>query len=89
MALRPGPAALKIIQSKWRVHVTDVLIDRAVYYNHRQLAVNDWENYLSIIIDGADQRSFGVPHMPTNTKSESTAYKQKMKMIGTLKINIV
>ena len=83
MAKRPGPAALAIIQTQWRAHVVDVMVDRSVYYHHRQLAVNDWKNYLSIIMDGADQRSFGVPHMPTSTKSESSAYKQKMKMIGT------
>jgi hypothetical protein len=82
MAKRPAGMVLMFEMRAWRAHVSSVMAEREVYYQHRSLAIDKWEEYLSFIIDGADQSAYAVPHAATTTKSESTAYKQKMKMIG-------
>ena len=58
--------------------------ERACYYESRDKAIRDPENYLSIIIDGADQSSYVLPYFYEKTKSLESKHKLKYKLMGGL-----
>ena len=54
-----------------RAHICDVRRERNSYYRRKRLAVNNPEEYLSIIIDGADQSDYDLPYKCTTSKTQS------------------
>ncbi len=50
-----------------RAHHTYVREERASYYFRRHQAIHARDEFLSIIIDGADQAAYALPHLKTRT----------------------
>lgn len=68
---------------KCRVHFAEVRTERQAYFLRRELAVYNPDRYCYIIIDGADQRAYGLPHFFHATK-EDRRHKFKVRVIGSL-----
>lgn len=68
-------------------HVQFIGKERMEYQQKKDKARLDPSYYCSIIVDGADQSAFGLPHFTTVTKSR-TGHSLKVKLIGVLEHNI-
>ena len=64
-------------------HLLVIKNERQAYYNNQKRASEDRKSYLSLILDGADQSSFGLPHFFQRTK-ETSGMKVPMKLYGVL-----
>ena len=71
-----------ILEKKAR-HIKFVNQERLAYACKRDRARMDPTRYLSVIIDGADQSAFGLPHFVTTVKSVR-GHALKVKLIGVL-----
>ena len=72
----------KDILAKKKAHNATVKSERAHYTNRRNNAIRDPSLYCSIIIDGADQAAFGLPHFTTMPKDvRGNALKVRLKGI--------
>jgi len=58
--------------------------ERIAYAKKRQRAIHQPREYMSIIIDGADQSKFGHPHSCEKTHATDGAWKLKMHLLGVL-----
>jgi len=65
-------------------HNNFVRTERLEYYQNRDKARTFPDKYCSIIIDGADQSAFGLPHWPFSTKATQKGHKIKVHLIGVL-----
>jgi hypothetical protein len=67
------------------VHLEFMSRERQEYYNKRTKAIRcPGGDYLSIIIDGADQSAYGLPYFMQSTKTTAAVYKQKMVLVGAI-----
>lgn len=64
-------------------HLGTMEEERRGYAFRRDLAARYPRKYCSIILDGADQKSYGLPHFEYKTKSDK-GHKIKVKCIGAL-----
>ena len=64
-------------------HVRVVHEERQVYYTRQKLTKAHPDEYLTLILDGADQSSFGLPHFFQRTK-ETSGVKIPMKLYGAI-----
>ena len=64
-------------------HTNIIRREKSEYYRHRDLARKHPEEYISMIIDGADQSNYGLPHFHEKAKSFSGLV-QDCKIMGTL-----
>lgn len=71
-----------ILEQKAR-HDAFISRERMAYTVKRDRARLEPSSYLSIIIDGADQSAFGLPHFVTSVKS-ARGHSLKVKLIGLL-----
>ena len=62
-------------------HIELVRFERKGYMERQNRAQNDPKNYCSIVIDGADQAAFGLPHFVYDTK-DTVGHKLKVKLVG-------
>lgn len=58
-----GDNARAELNARVRKHHLEVKAEREAYYQRRQLARQSPSRYLSMIIDGADQSRFHLPHL--------------------------
>lgn len=71
------------LKAQKSTHLKRIWAERLSYKKNRDRAILDPNNYLSIIVDGADQSAFGLPHFTVKTKSER-GHAIKVKLIGVL-----
>ena len=64
-------------------HIALVKAERQAYYDNRTDACKDKEKFLSLIVDGADQSSFGLPHFYRKTK-DTSGIKIPTKLYGVI-----
>ena len=67
-----------------RAHHTYVREERASYYFRRHQAIHARDEFLSIIIDGADQAAYALPHFIEKDKNSSSALKLPVYLMGAL-----
>ena len=66
-----------------RGHNDHILNERIHYQMKRDIAMAHPDRYCSIILDGADQSAFGLPHFVTETKSVR-GHSMKVRLVGIL-----
>lgn len=76
-------ASTSAIKASKMAHVEMVRRERLEYKKKRDRAILNPEQYCSVIVDGADQSAFGLPHFITKTKSER-GHSLKVRLIGLL-----
>lgn len=74
---------LSVLRDQLSTHLNMAKIERQGYTSRRELAIRHPDKYCSIILDGADQKSYGLPHFIFATKSDR-GHKIKVKCIGVL-----
>ena len=74
---------IKAIQEGKSNHLQFIRRERLGYYLRRDRTVSAPRRYCSFIIDGADQKSYGIPHFTFSTKSDK-GHKMKIKCVGVL-----
>lgn len=74
---------LSMLRDQLSSHLHMAKLERQGYQTRRELAIRYPDKYCSIIIDGADQKSYGLPHFIFVTKSDR-GHKIKVKCIGVL-----
>eukprot|EP00057_Strongylocentrotus_purpuratus_P029472 XP_011683946.1 PREDICTED: uncharacterized protein LOC105447505 isoform X2 [Strongylocentrotus purpuratus] len=65
-------------------HLTLQKTERMKYYKHAQKARQHPDKYISIIIDGMDQKSTSIPKFYRTSKSVSSAWKLPTHITGTI-----
>ena len=65
------------------LHLGEVAKERAQYRSNMQKAQENPDQFASVIVDGADQSEFGLPHFNSSAKS-STGHAMKMSVVGVL-----
>lgn len=74
---------LESLREQHKAHIQMMTEERRGYSSRQESAIQNPAKYCSIIVDGADQKSFGLPHFVFNTKSDK-GHKIKVKCIGVL-----
>jgi hypothetical protein len=72
------------LRAEFADHLQLVKREREYYHSKRREAVEHPDRVLSLILDGADQGSYGLPYFPEITKTTSSAFKQRYHLIGVL-----
>ena len=67
-----------------RKHLDLVMEERRMYQNRCQRAIRYPKKYTSIVVDGADQKAYGLPHFLDKSKADR-GHKFKVKCVGCLK----
>ena len=76
--------AAKPYRDTLKTHLEMVQRERAAYRECQAKASQFPETFCSIIIDGANQEAFSLPHFPFKMKAESTGFSIKMGLVGLL-----
>ena len=71
-------------KNNYREHLQYVKKERECYYEKRLKAKTNPNEYMSIIIDGSDMASYGLPYFYRQTKETVVGYKMLMKLIGVI-----
>ena len=74
---------LEVLKSERVAHLKVMREERRQYAKRRDLSISRPSQYYSIILDGADQKGYGLPHFICSTKSDR-GHKLKVKCIGVL-----
>lgn len=80
ISLRQDTTRLKELNLE---HVEIVARERRFYKKKRDEAILDRSRYMSIVIDGADQSAYGLPHFCVHTKAEP-GMAIKVRLVGFL-----
>ena len=75
---------LRDISRKERKHKVFVKQERGSYWTRRARARQYPESYLSLIIDGADQSTFGAPHFLEKDHDTQAAHNLNVKLMGVI-----
>ena len=59
---------ISIFKEMRETHLDEIRRERLEYKRKREISILHPDKYLSIIVDGADQTSFGLPHFVSKTK---------------------
>ena len=78
------PEKLIVIRKKEYAHKCLVREERGSYWRRRDKARRNPERYMSIIIDGADQSAFGVPHFREKDHTTQGAFTMGVKIMGAI-----
>ena len=65
-------------------HLRFVKRERLAYAVRRRMGIEQPREYLSMIIDGADQSDHDLPHHPTKSHATDAAWKLKLHLMGVL-----
>ena len=65
-----------------RNHYDFIKKERGAYRQNQAKAAQFPSDFCSIIIDGANQEAFSLPHFAMKTKAEVTGYSMKMGLVG-------
>ena len=79
-----GEEVRKDIKAKERTHAVFVRREREAYYDRRRLAYTQPDKYLSMIVDGADQSAYGLPHFWIIDKSVTELYRLRNHLMGVI-----
>ncbi len=71
------------ILSRKRAHLDFIENERLEYRRKRNNSIRNPSKYCSLIIDGADQSAYGLPHFTTTTK-DVVGLAMKVRLIGVL-----
>jgi len=71
------------LRARRREHVNMVKKERREYQKKTERATLYPDKYCSLIVDGADQTAFGLPHFTFNTKA-TAGHSLKVKLVGVL-----
>lgn len=74
---------LNVLLQQYAKHLRFIEGERDAYEVRQSLAEENPGKYCSIILDGADQKNYGLPHFPNHTKSD-VGHKLKVKVVGCL-----
>ena len=77
-------AALTALAADFRSHIQDVKDERGAYYERRDLGASRPDEYLSIIIDGADQQRFALPWFRELSHDTMNLYRLRLGLHGLL-----
>lgn len=77
-------AEKKRLRDAYAKHLWEIKRERLVYYRNRLRAQLDRDNYLSLIIDGADQSDHGVPHFAQRSHLTEACHKLRVKLMGVI-----
>lgn len=80
--LQDEDTLVKLIEQH-AAHLKFIERERNGYEARQNLAEQNPDRYCSIIVDGADQKKYGLPHFAISTKSEA-GHKLKVKVVGVL-----
>ena len=72
------------ITRQLREHVKFVRRERMSYYYKKRLATQRPEEYISVIIDGADQSDYNIPYRWVKTKTQESAWRVPVKLMGAI-----
>jgi hypothetical protein len=72
------------LAQKYKKHIYFVMKERRVYYRHMAQATRHPREYLSLIIDGADQSDHGLPHFHARSHKTEAAWKMKLHLMGVI-----
>ena len=72
-----------IIRAQMDLHYSFIKEERRGYAERANLARDSPGTYVSLIVDGADQKGYGLPHFVFNTKDDR-GHKLRVKCIGVL-----
>ena len=75
---------LEQIRAEEKAHYDFIKAERGGYYLRRSQAVKKPEEYLSLIIDGADWYSYAVPYFATKTHDSSKIYRAPIYLMGVI-----
>lgn len=73
-----------IVAAELRAHLRFVKRERMSYAMKRRQAIDNPRDFMSIIIDGADQSDHDLPHIYQKCKASSEATKLRMHVIGAI-----
>jgi len=65
-----------------KIHVELIHLGRASYHHRIAHAKNNPEEAMSVVIDGADQAAYGIPHFPEKCKDTDKGHKLRHKVYG-------
>ena len=71
------------LKDRKTAHLHMVWEERLQYKKKKERAMLQPSDYLSMIVDGADQSAFGLPHFSVETKAER-GHSIKVKLVGVL-----
>jgi hypothetical protein len=77
-------ACLKKIREQESAHIKFVKAERQSYYKRRLRAIEDPSQYLSMVIDGADQQAYALPYHHVQTHSSQKAIRVPIHMYGVM-----
>ena len=63
-------------------HDKTVVAERTLYERRRLDAIQDSETYMSMIVDGADQSAYDLPHFFSKSTSVMNAYTIPLQLLG-------
>jgi hypothetical protein len=75
---------LSIKRKKWRDHIAFVKQERRAYYRFRDLGRADDPEWLSITVDGSEQKAWGLPHFAQASKDDEKRVKLKVHLTAAL-----
>ena len=64
-------------------HIGMVMKERDAYFMRQMMAEEDPHRFLSIIVDGADQKNYGIPHFVEASKSDR-GHQLKVKIVAAM-----
>lgn len=73
-----------LLRREYRAHLKFVRRERESYYARRRLAFLYPDEYMSLIVDGADQALFRLPYISDKSKTTDGAYKCKTHLFGAI-----
>jgi hypothetical protein len=78
------PKTIADLNAEVRAHHLDVKAERAGYYDRRLQACLHPTRYMSVIIDGADQQRYGLPHFCETDHSTMNSHRIHLHLMGVL-----
>ena len=76
-------SVLRKAREDLRAHFDMIREERRMYKHRSDRAVGNPKKYLSIVVDGADQNAYGLPHIIDQSKSDKV-HKLNLKCVGLL-----
>lgn len=76
------------VKERRSTHLSFVAKERMAYQRKKDRARLHGTEYCSVIIDGADQSAFGLPHFTTHPKSQR-GHAMKVKLVGLLEHRLI
>lgn len=77
-------AVKRLLRKAQARHILDIKKERLVYTGNKNRGIKRSKEYLSIIVDGADQSDFGLPHSRERSHATEAAWKLGLKLYGVI-----